>query len=361
MFGERLKLARKRAGMSLQALSGRATPRVSAQAINKYEKGMMMPSSSVLVGLSKALDVSIDFLMSSQVVELSGVEFRKHSKTSAKDRAQAEALVIERLEDYLAIEDILDLKELNDPFAEVRCDVVASVGEIEKKAQDLRRKWKLGNNPIPSITALLENAGVKVIEEKLPERFDGLTCKVKRAGDKPDIEAIIISSQTNIERKRFSLAHEIAHRVIGGVSDSVGVKSEQAMHRFAGAFLAPADHLHQEVGKSRHKIIPHELMHLKRLYGMSAAAMLMRLRNVGILSESSVEYAFRNYAHSWRKDEPFPIEGKEGLGAFEKPVRFESLVYRALAEDMISPVRAAQFLKVSLAKIEEKMRGAHKQ
>ncbi len=357
MFGERLKLARKRAGMSLQTLSGRATPRVSAQAINKYEKGMMMPSSSVLVGLSKALDVSIDFLMSSQVVELSGVEFRKHSKTSAKDRAQAEALVIERLEDYLAIEDILDLKELNDPFAEVRCDSVASVDEIEKKAQDLRRKWKLGNNPIPSITALLENNGVKVIEEKLPERFDGMTCAVKRADGKPDIEVIIISNKTNIERKRFNLAHEIAHRVIGSVTDSVGMDIEKAMHCFAGAFLAPAEHLRREVGKSRHRVILHELIHLKQIYGMSAAAMLIRLRDVGILDKSKVEYAFRTYARPWRKNEPSPIEDEEGFGAFEKPLLFESLVYRALAEDMISSVRAAQFLKIPLAELEEEMRG----
>ena len=34
-------------------------PRVSAQAISKYEAGKMMPSSAVLVGLGKALDVSL--------------------------------------------------------------------------------------------------------------------------------------------------------------------------------------------------------------------------------------------------------------------------------------------------------------
>ena len=357
MFGERLKLARKRAGMTMRGLSDATSPHVSAQAINKYEKGKMMPSSAVLVGLSKALDVSIDFLMSSQVVALSGVEFRKHPKTSAKDRAQAEALVIERLEDYLAIEDILGIEEASDAFAEVRCDVVGSVDEIEAKAQALRQKWKLGNNPILSITDLLEKHGVKVIEAKLPERFDGLTCAAKRAGDKPDIEAIIISSQTNIEGKRFSLAHEIAHRVIGGVADSVGMNAEKAKHRFAGAFLAPAEHLRGAAGESRQGMSNHELMHLKQIYGMSAAAMLMRLRDVGILDKSSVDYAFRVYARQWLSDEPAPIKDGEGFGAFEKPLRFESLVYRALAEDMIAPVRAAQFLKISVAEVEAEMRG----
>jgi transcriptional regulator with XRE-family HTH domain len=357
MFGDRLRLARKKAGLSLQALAERVSPPVSAQAISKYESGKMMPSSSVLVGLGKALGVSLDFLMSSQVAELSAVEFRKHSRTSAKDRAHAEALVIEKLEDYLAVEDIVGPDSLVDPFADIRCDAVASYEEIEQKARDLRQRWQLGNDPIPSITGLLEDKGIKVIEADLPERFDGLACAVKRTGKKPETDAVVISSRTNIERRRFTLAHEVAHRVIKSVADPAAIKLEKAMHRFAAAFLAPADHLLQEVGANRHGITYHEIIRLKRFYGMSAAAMLIRLRDIDLLPEAAVEYAFRTYARAWRTQEPDPIEDGEGLGAFEKPLRFERLVYRALAEEMISPVRAAQFLKVPLAIIEDEMRG----
>ena len=48
MFGERLKLARKRAGLSLRDLEERLNRQVSAQAIGKYERGDMMPGSPVL-------------------------------------------------------------------------------------------------------------------------------------------------------------------------------------------------------------------------------------------------------------------------------------------------------------------------
>ena len=109
--------------------------------------------------------------------------------------------------------------------------------------------------------------------------------------------------------------------------------------------------------KKRQAMSDHELMQLKQTYGMSAAAMLMRLRDVGILDKSSVDYAFRIYARSWLNDEPSPIKDGAGFGAFEKPLRFELLVYRALAEDMITSVRAAQFLKISLAEVEAEMRG----
>lgn len=356
MFGNRLRLARKRAGLSLQALAERVSPPVSAQAISKYESGQMMPSSSVLIGLSKALDVSLDFLMSGQVEELSQVEFRKHSGTSAQDRARAEAVVIEALEDYLAIEEVLGLTEEQNPFVDVQVDAVASLDEAEDRAYALRDAWQLGRDPIPSLTGLLEEKGIKVIEANLPERFDGLACRVVRAGNRPPTQALVVAAATNIERRRFNLAHELAHRVIPAVSNPA-IKLEKAMHRFAAAFLAPRDHLRQEVGENRHGITYFELIRLKRFYGMSAAAMLMRLCDVGLIPPAAVDYAFRTYARSWRNAEPEPIRDGEGLGAFERPTRFEGLVFRALGEQMISPIRAAQLLKRPLAKVEEEIRG----
>jgi Zn-dependent peptidase ImmA (M78 family)/DNA-binding XRE family transcriptional regulator len=357
VFAERLRLARRKAGLSLQALGERLSPPVSAQAISKYERGKMKPSSAVLVGLGKVLDVSLDVLMSGQVAEVSGVEFRKNSGTSAQERAHAEALVIEKLEDYLAIEDILGLVEPGDPFAAVACDVVGAADEIEAKARDLRRVWQLGNDPILSMTDLLEEKGFKVIEADLPERCGVLTGAVKRNGDRRGTEVVIISSRSNIERKRFNLARELAHRVIKGVADPASMKLEKAMDRFAGAFLAPADHLREQVGEDRRSMTWHELIRLKQAYGISAIAMLIRLRDVGLLPEAKVDYAFRSYARAWRTEEPAPIAEGQGLNGFEKPLRFERLVYRALAEDMIAPVRAAQLLKLPLAKVEEGMRG----
>ncbi len=356
MFGQRLRLARKKVGLSMQALADRVIPKVSAQAISKYEADKMMPSSKVLVGLGKALGVSLDFLMGGQVETLSGLEFRKHSGTSAKDRAQAEAIVIEKLEDYLAIEDILELVPPADPFSDLVTDRVENFEAVEDMAQALRQKWTLGIDPIPSISALLEDKGIKVIEADLPERFDGMACDVKRSDGKPDAAVVVVSNRTNIERKRFTLAHELAHRVIRATGNpAVGL--EKAMNHFAGAFLVPGERLVEEVGAQRHGMTYHELIRLKRLYGVSAAAMLMRLGQTGILSPAVIEYAFRSYARAWRTEEPEPISDDKGFGAFERPQRFERLVWWALGEQLISPVRAAQFLRLSLLTIEREIRG----
>lgn len=356
MFGERLKLARKRAGLSLQALAERMSPKVTAQAISKYEHGQMMPSSSVLVGLARVLDVSLDFLMSSQVSRLSDVAFRKHSGSSALDRTQVEAMVIERLEDDLAIEEILEIKPPDDPFAGVRCDSIHSLADAELKANELRQAWELGNDPIPSLTDLLESKGIKVVEADLPPRVDGLACLAERSDGRPSIDAVVVSARSNVERKRFNLAHELAHRVILGTANPE-LPLERAMHRFAAAFLAPANHLRGEIGEARRGVSYAEIIRLKKLYGMSASAMLMRLRDVGLLPAEAIERAFRGFARGWRTDEPAPIQDQEGLGAFERPQRFARLVDQALVEQKISPARAAQLLKLPLSAIEERVRG----
>src|SRR5258708_2478902 len=147
MFGERLKLARKKAGFSLRDLSGALDNRISAQAIGKYERGEMMPSSSIMLALAKVLDVPLNYLMGTRVHKLDGVEFRKKSGTSAKDRERVEAAVIEHVERYLTIEEILDLEsaEWHRPFAKVW---LAQGKDAQGLSIQVRKTWDLRTGPI---------------------------------------------------------------------------------------------------------------------------------------------------------------------------------------------------------------------
>ncbi len=361
MFGQRLRLARKRAGLSMRGLADLMDPKVTAQAISKYEAGKMMPSSAILVGLGKALDVSLDFLMGGQVGKLERLEFRKQAGTLARDRATAEAIVIDSLENYFAVEEILGIRQPSDAFKGMRCDHIASEDEIDAKANVLRNSWDLGMDPIPSMCALLEEKGLLVIEADLPENINGLTCHALRTGaDNPETEVIVVSSRSNVERKRFTLAHELAHRIIQSTGNPA-IKLETAMNRFAGAFLMPSEHLSRGAGSHRRRITYYEIIRLKRFYGVSAAALLLRFGQAGILPGAAVQRAFATFARAWRKVEPEPIRENEGFGAFEKPSRFKNLVWRAVGEELISPLRAAQFLQQPLEDIESRIRGPNLQ
>ncbi|MYE92553.1 MAG: ImmA/IrrE family metallo-endopeptidase, partial [Gemmatimonadetes bacterium] len=319
MFGKRLRLARKRAGLSLRSLAERMDPRVSAQAISKYEAGRMMPSSAVLVALGEALDVSLDFLMSDRIDVLDGLEFRKDPGTSSRDRARAEAVLIDRLERYLTIEDILGIPAAGDRFAHCRCDCLADEAEIDERADRLREDWNLGMNPVPSLCALLEDKGIKVVEADLPERISGLACRAMRQG-RVVADAVVVSKRTNVERKRFTLAHELAHKIIRSTGNPA-IRLEAAMNRFAGAFLVPGRDLLEKVGARRRRVTYYEIARLKHAYGVSAAAMLVRLGQVGVLRPSAVRRAFATFARPWLTSEPEPIQDDQGFGAFERPQR----------------------------------------
>ena len=354
MFGDRLKLARKKAGYSLQSLSDALDNRVTAQAIGKYERGEMMPSSGVLIQLAKALGVSLHYLLNEQVQELDEVEFRKLAGTSARERARVSAEVIDQLQRYLTVEEILGLDSgaWRMPQFENRFLGLEDEGEII--AEDIRREWRLGSDPIPNMTALLEDHGIKVLIIDLPERVSGLTCLVHRQRHKKKVPVIVVNRKLTLERRRFTLAHELAHRLIDASSP---VNHEKASNIFAGAFLIPRDHLIRETGRIRHAIGYQELIHLKRMYRVSAATLLVRFKQIGVIDQSTLAYAFQTFARGWRSSEPEPLEasGKEGL--YEAPRRFERLCYRALAEDLISPGKAGELLRQPLDRIEQGLRG----
>src|SRR5271169_733058 len=109
MVGKRLKLARAAAGLSLRDVSERIGNRVSAQQISKYERDEDVPGSGVLIALSHALGVSVDYLVGDQEMVLEGVEFRKKQITSKKEQSQIQAQALHLIERYLMVEEILQL------------------------------------------------------------------------------------------------------------------------------------------------------------------------------------------------------------------------------------------------------------
>lgn len=355
MFGRRLLLARKRAGVSQRSLVRRMAVPVTVQGISQYENGQMLPCSSVLVALAQALDVSLDFLMSERVGTLDGLELRTPCRAPARDRAQAEATLIDHLDRYLAIEEILGLAAAGDPFESRRCHSLTSESQIEEAADGLREAWHLGSGAVPSLCELLEAKGLKVVEEDLPESIHGMACRVLRGGE-PVAAAVLVSRRVGVERKRFTLARELARRVIRS-SGNPAIQRETARHHFAGAFLVPRQSLLEAAGERRRRISCYELTRLKRAFGVSAAVMLDRLGQVGALSQGTVARAFRTYARGWRKADPRPIAAGCGFAAFEKPRRLRRLVLRAVVEELISPVRAATLLNAPLDWVERQITG----
>lgn len=354
MIGDRIRLARRKAGLSLRGLSTAMRGKVTAQAIGKYERGEDVPSSGVLMALAKALDVSLAYLLDTQGVELTGVEFRTKASTTARDRAHVESEVLEWIERYLQVEAALELDSARwqSPFEPRR---LRSISDSEGVANEVRSEWKLGVDPIPNMTELLEEKGLKVLVAELPDRVSGFTCLVVRPGA-PPLPVIVVNERSTLERRRLTLAHELAHRLI--VPDCLSDKDEEkAATVFASALLIPREHLLREVGKHRQAFGYREIVGLKRLYRVSGAALLVRLQQIGVINEATLVYAFQSVARGWRTEEPEPLESTDERGRWERPRRFERLCYRALAEGLISLTKAAELLRLPVSNVEADLKG----
>jgi Zn-dependent peptidase ImmA (M78 family) len=206
------------------------------------------------------------------------------------------------------------------------------------------------------MTELLEEKGLKVLTIVLPGRVSGFTCLVERPGGQAELPVIVVNNQFSLERRRLTLAHELAHRLVD--TDSLSDKDkEKAATVFAGAFLMPREHLLREAGKCRNALGYTELIDLKRLYRVSGAALLMRLRQLDIISKSTLIYAFQSIARDWRTKEPEELESPQKRGHEECARRFERLCYRALSEGMISLTKAAELLRLPVPEVEAGLKG----
>jgi Zn-dependent peptidase ImmA (M78 family) len=355
MLGDRLKLARKKSGYSMDALVAELEGEVTKQSLSKYERNQMMPGSRVLSRLSKALDVSLEFLMSAEVVALEGVDFRSKSNTTAKERAQVEATVIEHAERYLAIEEILG--EEAGAWVDPEKTVIRTEADAEELAARYRKDWRLGLDPIPNLTALLEDLGIKVLMLDLPEKVSGLTCFVKRQ-EGADVPVIVVNANLevmNVERRRMTLAHELFHR-LAEVPNDAEIKEERLINRCAGAFLMPSRNVVIELGAERAKISYQELCSIKHRYGVSITALIVRLGQIGVLSEGAVGMIFRGPAREWRRSEPDPIQ-EPADAPLEQPERFERLCFHAFSEQYISRAKIMELLQLPYEQVEVAMSG----
>jgi Zn-dependent peptidase ImmA (M78 family)/DNA-binding XRE family transcriptional regulator len=333
-IGERIKIARRAAGLSQRALAEAAG--VSAMAISKYEREMDMPSSGVLLRLAQALGVKTEYFLRPVTVNITAAVYRRRTSLPRKQEYAVMGQLQEWLERYLDLEGFFGGPPHFDLPAELDCCVV-SLDQVEQVALNLRQGWDLGLAPIESLVEVLEDRGIKVGVVDGHEDFDALTLW---ADD--NIPVIVVKRGLPGDRQRFNLAHELGHLVLEPAED---VDAEKAAYRFAGAFLVPEPVVRFELGDRRQTLSPPELHLLKHKYGLSMQAWIYRAKDLGILSDSSAAQLFQQFRQQgWHRQEPGdPIPP-------EVPGRMKRLVMRALVEDLISESRAAELLGMPLTK-----------
>ena len=325
MQHHRLRQLRLARGLSLDELAARMGGIVTKQALSKYERGTSVPSPVVLNQLSAALGVKASHFWSEPTVDVTFVAYRRRSSLPKREREKVESLVIRTLEERLRILSLIS--EAGRDRIPVKEWKIRTIEEVEEAAASLRQRWDLGMDPIANLVGTLESHWVQVIEIEADARFDGLSAVASETKEGVVVAAAVVMRRgISGERQRFSLAHELGHIVLDLAQ---GVDEEKAAHRFGAALLAPADPLRREVGSRRTLMHAEELILLKQRYGMSLQAMVRRLWELHILSDSHYKQWVIDLSRlGWRKEEPGELPP-------EQPEWFRQQVLRLLTEKAI--------------------------
>ncbi|TVQ91984.1 MAG: ImmA/IrrE family metallo-endopeptidase [Bacteroidetes bacterium] len=337
--GNRIKSARIMAGLSLRELSAKLEGIVSHTAIKKYEDGQLMPDGKTLLAFAKALNVKTGYFLRPQNIEISQLEFRKKSRLPKKKLHSIKESIMENIERYLELESYLNLPpQFYNP---IENHTILTGDDVENAVEDLLDLWDLGTNPIPNVIELLEDKEIKVVELDTDEGFDGLS---GFANEK--IPVIVVNKSFLADRKRFTALHELGHLLLNFDPTLQPKQNEKLCHRFAGAMLLPRDAIFQELGIKRHNISLNELIYIKESYGISIQAIMARAKDLEIISNDQ----FVNFRIWVNKHEDHKMEKGFGeYGGNEISTRFNQLLFRATAEEIITMSKAASLANIKLA------------
>lgn len=343
IFAERFKSARLMNGFSLQDLADAIGGNLSRQALHRYEKGEVIPDAEKINMLSKALNVSPDYFFRTTKIELSDIEYRKLNRMPQKEVASITETTKEYLSRYIELEEVIGLSNnFENPLKDL--GIVTTYEQVNNAANFLRSKWSLGTGPIFNIVELLEDKNIKVVRLNVDEDFDGLQTFVN--GNIP-VVAYNERKANKPDRIRFTLLHELAHLLLT-FGDLTEKEKETLCHQFAGAMLLPEETIKAELGNHRNKLSTLELGNIKKQYGISMQAIVMRAKACGIINDHyTKQFFYLIRLHNWKVDEPVEYQG------IEESNRFEQLLFRALIEEQISMSKAASLSNKSLAEFKK--------
>lgn len=278
---------------------------VSPATISKWRAGTQAPERDALERLAGVVNVTPEWFTRAPGAKLSLPLFRSNASAHVAARAMLEARLEWAQDVTAALMEYVDYPDLNLPSREYTDPEEITNEDIEKAASECRDLWRLGRSAIQDLALAVEGAGVIVVREDTGiAQIEGLSAWSEALG-RPLI--LLSADKNNGYRSRFDLAHEVGHlilhRHIQRTTDNARHKMMEAQaHRFAGTFLLPAETFASEV-----RVPPtlDDLLLLKRRWGVSAAAIIMRLKALEMLNEDGALMLFKRRSARWgAKSEP---------------------------------------------------------
>jgi Zn-dependent peptidase ImmA (M78 family)/DNA-binding XRE family transcriptional regulator len=306
-------LARRAKGISQVELAELVG--VSQAAVSHWEKGSRIPEEDAIERIGSALDVLPLTLTDSSVAvttpmfRASGVK-KKADEYRIEGRTELARLAASRILRDVDIEPGISWPSVDDPLGY----------NPEEAAATLRRVWRIPAGPIPNLTQFVESAGAVVL------CVDFGHPKVEAAYAHPRRDArrwILINTYvTDWARSRLTLAHELGHAMLHHW-DAFSVPDERhreaEAYSFALALMVPAADFTRDVVHTKRRW--EDFLRLRQKWGISAAALARRARDLNLLSEAAYRSLnIRRQSLGHRTHEPGDDPGPERPTVFSEAV-----------------------------------------
>jgi Zn-dependent peptidase ImmA (M78 family)/transcriptional regulator with XRE-family HTH domain len=290
--GERVTLVRELKRWTQSDLAKRVGKTQSAVA--QLEAGLFAGSDDLIREIAVQADFPEEFFrtMAPPRFPQGSLMFRAHRDLSKKDRAEAHRHA------QLAFEVAVHLYSR---LTAIPVIVPSLAGDTpEHAARITRGALSVGTvEPVHHVVSVLERSGVLVvIIPDLPKR-DAFTVW---AGDNAERPVVALCANRPPDRLRMNVAHELGHLVLHRTQSITSAENEKEAAAFAAEFLMPKAAIQRDL---KPPITLTLLAKLKRKWKVSMQSLVVRARDVGVLTERQYRYLFEQLSiNQWRSEEP---------------------------------------------------------
>lgn len=288
---------------------------VSQAAVSHWEKGSRVPEPELVARVADALHVLPLTLVDSSTAttrpmfRASGIK-KKGDEYKIEGRTELARMAASRILSAVDIEPSISWPSVDDPLGH----------NPDEAAETLRRVWRIPAGPIPDLTQFVESAGTIVL------RVDFGHPKVEAAYAHPRRDArrwILVNTYvTDWARSRLTLAHELGHAMLHHW-DAFSVPDERhreaEAYSFALALMVPAADFTRDVVHTKRRW--EDFLHLRQRWGISAAALARRARDLNLLSDAAYRSLnIRRQSLGHQTQEPGNDQGPEQPTVFSDAI-----------------------------------------
>ena len=369
-LAERLAVARARSGYGQEDMANALG--VSRAMVSYWEAGRRTPNDRQLAALAQLLRVPAGYLLGQEelrpTADLAAMIFRGSDHELPPEALHGLHEFIDFLDRYARLAGaakfgVHSLRQ--SPF--VSTPGFEHTEDARRKAEEVRSSLRLGLGPVGDIDNVCDMLGVTVyraaLGDDLSKTVSGAFLSHAELG-----LSILVNLAMTPGRRRFTVAHELAHALFHSnerryvVSTAAKDPRERFADTFAGEFLMPAEGVRRMM--EEHGFGPRiddatEVIHLQRFFGVSFITALVRLRQARVLTQARFDeftlvrpvVLARALGYEIAEEEYGPRPTRWRLEQF--PPRFRRLLRHAVQREVLSVPSAASLAGLSIDEVVE--------